>query len=126
MAWKKVVRSMVVLGILSGALVAQSEAKTFEECSLPVQGGLVVSSLLVSGPYCISKMLYAVNGSIVAGGINVLSLGFAQDIATMVGYQAVNGDWIVLPQVFTQERRLEFIGKDEPIEGLTLTMKQEE
>lgn len=101
-------------------------AKSFEERSLPAKSCLVVSSAFASAPYFVSKMIYAVNGSIVAGAINLFSLGFAQDAATIVGSQAVNGDWLIYPTVFTGERKVEFIGKDEPVEGISLTMNQEQ
>lgn len=86
----------------------------------------MVTSALVSAPYFVSKMIYALNGSVVAGGITLLSLGLAQDAATTVGCQAVNGDWIIHPDVFTKERNLEFVGRDEPAEGLSLTMEEKE
>ena len=116
----------LLLGIgLIVFLPLQGKTKTFEELSLPAKSGLVVSSAFVSTPYFVSKMIYATCGSLVAGGINVFGLGFAQDTATTVGCQAVNGDWIVYPTVLTKERNLEFIGKDESVEGSTLTMNQD-
>ena len=124
MKWRKAFLYLLVGIVLIVFLPLQGAAKTFEERSLPAKSGLVVSSALVSTPYFVSKMIYATCGSIVAGGINVFSLGFAQDTATTVGCQAVNGDWIVYPTVLTKERNLEFIGKDESAEGSTLTMNQ--
>ena len=64
-------------------------------------------------------MVYALGGSLVAGSINLFSLGFAQETATRVGTQAVNGDWIVYPTVLTGERSLQFIGTDEPDKVVT-------
>jgi len=126
MRWEKIGMGIFLVVVLSFSGATLSEAKTFGECPLPVQGCLVVSSALVSAPYFVSKMIYAVNGSIVAGGITILSLGFAQNVATTVGCQAVNGDWIVHPEVFTGGRGVEFVGKDEPVKGPSLTMKQKE
>lgn len=126
MEWRKALLYLLVGAVLIVFLPAQGEAKTFEEHSLPVKGCLVVSSAFASAPYFVSKMIYALNGSVVAGGINVISLGFAQDTATTVGCQAVNGDWIVYPTVFTKERNLEFIGRDERVKGSTLTMNQDQ
>jgi hypothetical protein len=108
------------------SLPLQGEAKTFEDCSLPAKGGLVVASALTSPSYFVSKMIYAISGSIVAASINLLTLGFAQDAATTVGCQAVNGDWIIHPEVFIRERNVEFVGRDEPVKGLSLTMEQKE
>jgi hypothetical protein len=125
MEWKKVFLSVFLGSLLIIALPRQGEARTFEERSLPAKSCLVVSSAFVSVPYFVSKMIYAVNGSIVAGGINIFSLGFAQDTATTVGCQAVNGDWIVFPTVLTKERNLEFVGKDESVEGSTLTINKD-
>jgi len=126
MEWKKAFL-YILLGItLIIFLPVQGKAKRFEECSLPAKGGLVISSAFVSAPYFVSKMMYALNGSVVAAGINLFSLGFAQDAATTVGCQAVNGDWIIHPDVFTKERNLEFIGGDEPVKCLSLTMEQKE
>ena len=125
MTWRIGLLYLLVGIVLTVFLPWQGEAKPFEEQSLPAKSGLVVSSAFLSTPYFASKMIYATCGSIVAGGINVFSLGFAQDTATTVGCQAVNGDWIVYPTVLTQERSLEFIGKDEPVEGSTLTMNQD-
>ena len=59
-----------------------------------------------------------------AGSINLFSLGFAQDTATEVGTQAINGDWIVHPRVLTREQPLVFVGVTEPVEMPTLTMNQ--
>ena len=126
MEWKKTFL-YILLGItLVIFLSMQGEAKTFEESSLPIKSCLVISSAVVSAPYFVSKMIYALNGSVVAGGINLFSLGYAQDAATIVGCQAVNGDWIIHPKVFTKERTVEFIGRDEPVEGLSLTMEKKE
>ena len=125
MAWKKIFL-FIFLGTLLGiALPNQGDAKTFEECSLPAKGGLVLSSTVASAPYFVSKMIYALGGSLAAGGINLFSLGFAQETATQVGTQAVNGDWIVYPTVLTRERSLEFIGTDEPVTSPSVTMVQE-
>ena len=93
--------TVTVLLLLS---FGQSGAKSFEEHSPATQGGLIVSSAVASVPYFVSKMIYALGGSLVAGGINLFSLGFAQETATTVGTQAVNGDWIVYPTVLTRER----------------------
>jgi len=126
MEWKKAFLYILLVTTLVIFLPLQGEAKRFEQHSLPVKGGLVVTSALVSAPYFVSKMIYALNGSVVAGGITLLSLGLAQDAATTVGCQAVNGDWIIHPDVFTKERNLEFVGRDEPAEGLSLTMEEKE
>ena len=99
-------------------------ATSFEDHSRAKQGGLIVSSTAASVPYFVSKMIYALSGSLVAGSINLFSLGFAQETATQVGIQAVNGDWIVYPAVLTRERSLEFIGTDEPITSPAVTMVQ--
>ena len=125
MEWRKALLYLLIGIVPIVFFPLQGEAKTFEERSLPAKSGLVVSSVFVSTPYFVSKMIYATCGSIVAGGINVFSLGFAQDTATSVGCKAVNGDWIVYPTVLTKERDLEFIGKDESAEVSTLTMNQE-
>ena len=103
----------------------QGGATSFEEHSRSAQGGLIVSSAVASTPYFVSKMIYALSGSLVAGGINLFSLGFAQETATKVGTQAVNGDWIVYPTIFTGERSLQFIGADEPVTSPSVTMLQE-
>jgi hypothetical protein len=126
MEWKKTFLYILLGTTLAIFLPMQADAKTFKERSLPAKSCLVVSSVVVSVPYFVSKMIYAMNGSIVAGGINLFSLGCAQDVATRVGSKAVNGDWIVQPTVFTKERDLEFIGRDETVKGLSLTMDQKE
>jgi hypothetical protein len=114
--------SVTVLLLLSSG---QSGAKSFEEHSKATQGGLIVSSAVASAPYFVSKMIYALGGSLTAGGINLFSLGFAQETATKVGTQAVNGDWIVYPAILTRERSIQFIGTDEPVTSPTVTMLQE-
>jgi len=114
--------SVTVLLLLSSG---QGGAKSFEEHSKATQGGLIVSSAVASAPYFVSKMIYALGGSLTAGGINLFSLGFAQETATKVGTQAVNGDWIVYPAILTRERSLQFIGTDEPVTYPTVTMLQE-
>jgi len=125
MKWKKLLLyslSVTVLLLLSSG---QGSATSFEERSRSAQGGLIVSSAVASTPYFVTKMIYALSGSLVAGSINLFSLGFAQETATKVGTQAVNGDWIVYPTVFTGERSLQFIGTDEPVTSPTVTMLQE-
>jgi len=126
MEWRKTLLCILLGIFLISFLPLQSGAKTFEESSFPAKGGLVTASAFVSPPYFVCKMLYALSGSIVAGGITVCSLGFALDAATTVGTQAVNGDWIVYPTVFTGERKVEFVGKEVSVEGLVLTMDQEQ
>lgn len=115
MAWKKtfLLSSLGILLVI--ALPMEGGAKTFEERSLPGKGGLVFLSAAASVPYFASKMIYALSGSLVAGGINLFSLGLGQETATSVGTQAVNGDWIVYPAVFTGERTLQFAGNDESL-----------
>jgi len=113
--------SVTVLLLLSSG---PGGAQSFEEHSPAKQSGLIASSTVASVPYFVSKMVYALGGSLVAGSINLFSLGFAQETATRVGTQAVNGDWIIYPAILTGERPLEFIGTDEPITSPTVTMLQ--
>ncbi len=122
MEWRKTLLCILLGIFLISFLPVQIGAKTFEESSLPAKGGLVASSAFVSPSYFVCKMIYALSGSIVAGAITLLSLGFAQDAATTVGTQAVNGDWIIYPTVFTGERKVEFVGREVSVEGLVLTM----
>ena len=126
MEWKKAFLYLFLLTALVISLPVQGEAKRFEEWSLPAKGAIVVPCAFLSVPYFVSKMLYAINGSVVAGSINLLSLGFAQDTATTVGCQAVNGDYIIHPEVFIGERNVEFVGRDEPVKGLSLAMEGKE
>ena len=99
-------------------------ATSCEEHSRAKQGGLIVSSTAASVPYFVSKMIYALGGSLVAGSINLFSLGYGQETATRVGTQAVYGDWIVYPAILTGERSLQFIGTDEPVTSPSVTMVQ--
>jgi hypothetical protein len=126
MEWKKAFLYLFLLTALVISLPVQGEAKRFEEWSLPAKGAIVVPCAFLSVPYFVSKMLYAINGSVVAGSINLLSLGFAQDTATTVGCQAINGDYIIHPEVFIGERNVEFVGRDEPVKGLSLAMEGKE
>ena len=125
MEWKKVLLYILLGTVLIVSFPVQGEAKSFEEHSPATQGGLIVSSTVASVPYFVSKLAYALGGSLAAGGINLFSLGFAQETATQVGTQAVNGDWIVYPTVLTRERSLEFIGTDKPVTSPSVTMVQE-
>jgi hypothetical protein len=124
MEGKKVFLYILLVATLIISLPPQGEAEEFEEWSLPAKGAMVVPCAFLSVPYFAAKMLYAINGSIVAGSINLFSLGLAQDAATTVGCQAVNGDYIIHPEVFIGERNVEFVGRDEPVKGLSLTMEQ--
>ena len=126
MKWKRAFLCIFLVVTFIISLPIQGEAKKFEEWSLPAKGAIVIPCTFLSAPYFVSKMIYAINGSVVAGSITLLSLGFAKDAATTVGWQAVNGDYIIHPEVFIGERNVEFIGRDEPIEGLSLTMEREE
>jgi hypothetical protein len=126
MEWKRTFLYIFFVAALIISLPMQGRAKTFEECSLPAKGGLVVASAVISPLYVVSKMIYAINGSVVAASINLFSLGFAQDTATTVGCQAINGDWIIHPEVLVRERNVEFVGRDEPVKGISLTMEGKE
>ena len=126
MEWRKTLLCILLGIFLISFLPVQLGAKTFEESSFPAKSGLVASSALLSPAYLVCKMTYALSGSVVASAIIVFSLGFAQDAATTVGTQAVNGDWIIYPTVFTGERKVEFVGREVSVEGLVLTMDQEQ
>lgn len=103
-----------------------AETETFDERSPMSRCCLVTTAAIVSVPYFVSKMAYALTGSLVAGWINLGSLGYAQDYGTTIGTQAVNGDWIVSPRVLAGERCLEFVGRDEPVVGPTLSMTMQQ
>jgi hypothetical protein len=104
----------------------QAETKTFEDRSPMAKCCLGTTSAIVSVPYFVSKLAYALTGSLVAGYLNIASLGYAQDYGTTIGTQAVNGDWIVPPEVLSGERCLEFVGRDEPVVGPTLSMTMQQ
>ncbi len=104
----------------------QAETKTFEERSPMAKCCLGTTSAIVSVPYFVSKLAYALTGSLVAGYLNIASVGYAQDYGTTIGTQAVNGDWIVPPEVLAGERCLEFVGRDEPVVGPNLSMNMQQ
>ena len=110
--------------LLLVTLSAHADTKPFDDRSGFSKGCVVVSSAVATVPYFTSKMLYCLGGNLVAGGMNVLTLGFYQDTATEVGTQAINGDWYVHPRVLTRERTLEFVGRTPVVEIPTLTMHQ--
>jgi hypothetical protein len=116
------VGAVLAISLLLFSCPVLAETKTFEERSPMSRCCLATTSAVVSVPYFVSKMAYALTGSLVAGWINLGSLGYAQDYGTTIGTQAVNGDWIVSPRVLTGERCLEFVGRDEPVVGPTLSM----
>ena len=118
----KVGLALVVVSLVLAGYPVYAETKTFEEHSASSQCCLATSSVLASACYFPAKLLYGLTGSLVAGGINLFSLGYAQETATRVGTQAINGDWIVSPRVLTRERCLEFVGSDQPVTAPTLSM----
>jgi hypothetical protein len=122
----KMVGAVLTVSFLLFSCPVHAETESFDERSPMSQCCLVTTSALVSVPYFVSKMAYALTGSLVAGWINLGSLGYAQDYGTTIGTQAVNGDWIVSPRVLAGERCLEFVGRDEPVVGpsLSMTMQQ--
>lgn len=124
MKWRKFLPCFYLVAFLLVSFSAHAETRPFDERSGVGKSYIVVSSAVVSVPYFTSKMLYCLGGSLVAGSINLFSLGFAQDTATEVGTQAINGDWIVHPRVLTREQPLVFVGGTEPVEIPTLTMNQ--
>ena len=126
MEWRKTLLCILLGIFLISFLPVQVGAETFEDYSVSAKSYMLVASTCVSPVYSVCKMTYALSGSVVAGAITVLSLGFALDTATTVGTQAVNGDWIIYPTVFTGDRDVEFIGREESVEGLVLTMDQEQ
>ena len=67
-------------------------------------------SFVASVPYSCGKLAYAVGGSVIAGGVYGLSLGYAEKTAQKISIQAINGSWVVHPMVFTGEKSLRFIG----------------
>ena len=122
----KMVMAVLALSFLLFSCPVQAETETFEERSPMSQCCLVTTSAIVSVPYFVSKMAYALTGSLVAGYLNIASLGFAQDYGTTIGAQAVNGDWIVSPRVLTGEKCLEFVGRDEEVVSPTLSMTMQQ
>ena len=122
----KMVAAVLAVSWILMSCPAQAETKTFEERSPMAQCCLATTSAIVSVPYFVSKLAYALTGSLVAGYLNISTLGYAQDYGTTIGTQAVNGDWIVPPEVLAGERCLEFVGRDEPVVGpsLSMTMQQ--
>ena len=124
MKWKNSLSCICLVALLCVSLAAHAETTPFDERSGVGKSCIVVSSAMASVPYFTSKMLYCLGGNLVAGSINLFSLGFAQDTATEVGTQAINGDWYVHPRVLTRERPLVFVGRIEPVEIPALTMQQ--
>jgi len=118
----KMVAAVLAVSWILFSCPAQAETKTFEERSPMSQCCLATTSAIVSVPYFVAKMAYALTGSLVAGYLNISTVGYAQDYGTTIGAQPVNGDWIVSPRVLTGERCLEFVGRDEPVVGPTLSM----
>jgi hypothetical protein len=118
--------AVLAVSFLLFSFPVHAETKTFEERSPISQCCLVTTSAIVSVPYFVSKMAYALTGSLAAGYLNISTLGYAQDYGTTIGTQAVNGDWIVSPRVLTGERCLEFVGRDEPVVGPTLSMNMQQ
>ena len=118
----KVVVAVLAVSLLLLSWPVQADNKTFDERSPTSQCCLATTSAIVSVPYFVAKMAYALTGSLVAGYLNISTLGYAQDYGITIGTQAVNGDWIVSPRVLTGERCLEFAGRDEPVVGPTLSM----
>ena len=125
MRWKKPLSCICLVTLLLVAFSVHAETKPFDDRSGVSKGCVVFSSAVATVPYFASKMLYCLGGNLVAGSMNLLSLGYAQDTATEVGAQAINGDWYVHPRVLTRERPLVFVGKVEPVEPPTLSMHQE-
>ena len=125
MKLRKSLSCICMVTLLLVAFSAHAETKPFDDRSGFSKGCTVVSSAVATVPYFAAKMLYCVGGNLVAGGMNVLTLGFAQDTATEVGTQAINGDWYVHPRVLTREQSLEFVGRTPTVEIPTLTMHQE-
>jgi hypothetical protein len=124
MKWRKILPCICLVALLFVSFSVNAETTPFDERSGVGKSCIVASSAVASVPYFTSKMLYCLGGNLVAGGINLFSLGFAQDTATEVGTQAINGDWYVHPRVLTREQPLVFVGKTEPVEIPTLTMHQ--
>lgn len=124
MKGRKSLPCICLVAFLLVSFSVHAETTPFDERSGVGKSYIVVSSAVASVPYFTSKMLYCLGGNLVAGGINLFSLGFAQDTATEVGTQAINGDWIVHPRVLTREQSLVFVGRTEPVEIPTLTMNQ--
>jgi hypothetical protein len=122
----KMVAVVLAVSCILFSCPVQAETKVFEERSPMAQCCLVTTSAIVSVPYFVSKMAYALTGSLAAGYLNISTLGYAQDYGTTMGTRAVNGDWIVSPRVLTGERCLEFVGRDEPVVGPTLSMNMQQ
>jgi len=122
----KMVAAVLAVSWILFSCPAQAETKTFEERSPMAKCCLATTSAIVSVPYFVSKMAYALTGSLVAGYLKIASLGYAQDYGTTIGTRAVNGDWIVPPEVLAGERCLEFVGRDEPVVGPTLSMNMQQ
>ena len=105
--------SLLVLAIglvlMSGA--AAPAAAQDGERSAAAEFGLGVSSLALTLPYGLAKLVYALGGS-VTGGLAWALTGGRFDIARAIIQPAVRGDYVITPEHLTNNRALVFIGRE--------------
>lgn len=93
--------------VLAGVPAAPASA---EGRSAGAEAGLALSSFLVTIPYGVGKMLWAVTGTLGAGMAWCFT-GGDTDPAKKILDGAVRGDYVVTPDHLTGKDSLDFIGR---------------
>jgi hypothetical protein len=106
-SWIACFALVTILAGFPRAVLAQEEATSRSPAA---KGGLAAASLLLSVPYCPTKLAFALGGSVVSGTLIVATLGLADETAAAIAIKATNGDYVISPQILAGERPLIFVG----------------
>ncbi len=72
---------------------------------------LGVSSLALTLPYGLVKVVYALGGTL-TGGVAWVLTGGRNEVARAIIQPAVRGDYVIIPEHLTNDRALVFVGRD--------------
>jgi hypothetical protein len=78
--------------------------------------GIKVASWLLTIPYCLGKVVYAVTGSVVGGFTYVLS-GGNTEAAKAVWTSSLHGTYIIRPEHLKGDEPVQFVGRAEDRQG---------
>ena len=104
---------VVALGIggTPGPATAQAQ-----ERNVAYHMGLGTAAFILTIPYGVGKIIYALGGA-VTGGLAWALTGGRRDIARAIIEPTLRGDYVIVPENLTMERPLTFSGRDPQQQG---------
>jgi len=107
--WRRAVAGSVLGGLLVAGIATEAAA---EERGYWAEAGLGVGSVLANVAYMPAKITYAALGT-VTGGLAYALTGGSYETAQNVWTASLGGSYVVVPDMLTGERPLQFAGAPE-------------